>query len=83
YRAGPAQRPYPPPRRRSCRSRSPPPSPGSGWSGASRAERFYGIIYWLLLLVGLKLAFDGVRGLAILGLFGCAIAPHRKKGWIT
>ncbi len=31
------------------------------------AERFYGIIYWLLLLVGLKLAFDGVRGLAILG----------------
>lgn len=31
------------------------------------AERFYGIIYWLLLLVGLKLVFDGVRGLHLFG----------------
>ncbi|UZF90219.1 sulfite exporter TauE/SafE family protein [Bosea sp. NBC_00550] len=31
------------------------------------AERFYGIIYWLLLLVGAKLVFDGVRGLHLLG----------------
>lgn len=26
-------------------------------------ERFYTLIYWLLILVGLKLAWDGVRGL--------------------
>jgi len=26
-------------------------------------ERFYTIIYWLLLAVGAKLLFDGVRGL--------------------
>lgn len=31
------------------------------------AERFYGIIYWLLLLVGLKLVLDGMRGLHVLG----------------
>ena len=31
------------------------------------AERFYSIIYWLLLLVGAKLIFDGVRGLHLLG----------------
>lgn len=31
------------------------------------AERFYGIIYWLLLLVGLKLVFDGVRALHVFG----------------
>jgi uncharacterized membrane protein YfcA len=31
------------------------------------AERFYGIVYWLLLLVGLKLVFDGVRDLHLLG----------------
>lgn len=30
-------------------------------------ERFYGIIYWLLLLVGAKLIFDGVRDLHLLG----------------
>jgi len=31
------------------------------------AERFYGIIYWLLLLVGCKLVFDGLRDLHLLG----------------
>jgi uncharacterized membrane protein YfcA len=31
------------------------------------AERFYTIIYWLLLAVGGKLVFDGVRGLHLLG----------------
>ncbi len=31
------------------------------------AERFYRLIYWLLLLVGTKLVFDGVRGLHLLG----------------
>lgn len=31
------------------------------------AERFYGIVYWLLLLVGAKLVFDGVRDLHLLG----------------
>lgn len=31
------------------------------------AERFYGIIYWLLLLVGCKLIFDGLRDLHLLG----------------
>lgn len=30
------------------------------------AERFYTIIYWLLLVVGLKLAWDGVRGFGLL-----------------
>ena len=30
-------------------------------------ERFYGIVYWLLLLVGAKLIFDGVRDLHLLG----------------
>ena len=30
-------------------------------------ERFYGIIYWLLLLVGAKLVYDGVCGLHLLG----------------
>ena len=30
-------------------------------------ERFYGIIYWLLLLVGAKLVYDGVQGLHLLG----------------
>ncbi len=30
-------------------------------------ERFYGIVYWLLLLVGLKLVYDGLRGLHLLG----------------
>jgi uncharacterized membrane protein YfcA len=30
-------------------------------------ERFYGLIYWFLLLVGSKLAWDGVRGLYLLG----------------
>ena len=30
-------------------------------------ERFYGIIYWLLLLVGAKLVYDGLRGLHLLG----------------
>lgn len=30
-------------------------------------ERFYTIIYWLLLAVGAKLVFDGVRGLQLLG----------------
>lgn len=28
-------------------------------------ERFYGIVYWLLLLVGLKLVWDGLRGLVL------------------
>ena len=31
------------------------------------AERFYGIIYWLLLGVGAKLVWDGVRDLHLLG----------------
>jgi len=31
------------------------------------AERFYGIIYWLLLAVGAKLVFDGVRALHLFG----------------
>ena len=31
------------------------------------AERFYTIIYWLLLAIGAKLIFDGVRGLHLLG----------------
>lgn len=31
------------------------------------AERFYGIIYWLLLLVGLKLVFDGLRAWHLFG----------------
>jgi len=31
------------------------------------AERFYRLIYWLLLLVGVKLVFDGMRGLHLLG----------------
>jgi uncharacterized membrane protein YfcA len=31
------------------------------------AERFYGLIYWLLLLVGAKLCWDGLRGLHLLG----------------
>lgn len=31
------------------------------------AERFYGIVYWLLLLVGAKLVFDGVRDLHLFG----------------
>lgn len=31
------------------------------------AERFYGIIYWLLLLVGCKLVFDGLKGLHLFG----------------
>lgn len=31
------------------------------------AERFYGIIYWLLLLVGARLVFVGVRDLYLLG----------------
>ena len=30
-------------------------------------ERFYGIIYWLLLLVGAKLVYDGLRDLHLLG----------------
>lgn len=30
-------------------------------------ERFYTIIYWLLLAVGAKLVFDGLRGLHLLG----------------
>ena len=30
------------------------------------AERFYTIIYWLLLAVGAKLVFDGIRGLHLL-----------------
>lgn len=30
------------------------------------AERFYTIIYWLLLLVGAKLVFDGIRSLHLL-----------------
>jgi uncharacterized membrane protein YfcA len=30
-------------------------------------ERFYTIIYWLLLAVGAKLVFDGARGLNLLG----------------
>ncbi|RYE35494.1 MAG: sulfite exporter TauE/SafE family protein [Hyphomicrobiales bacterium] len=30
-------------------------------------ERFYGIVYWLLLLVGAKLVYDGLRGLHLLG----------------
>ncbi|MBD3849231.1 sulfite exporter TauE/SafE family protein [Bosea sp. SSUT16] len=29
------------------------------------AERFYGIIYWLLVVVGLKLVFDGLGGLGL------------------
>jgi len=31
------------------------------------AERFYTIIYWLLLAIGLKLIFDGLRGLHLFG----------------
>lgn len=31
------------------------------------AERFYGIIYWLLLLVGARLIWDGIRHLPIFG----------------
>jgi uncharacterized membrane protein YfcA len=31
------------------------------------AERFYGIIYWLLLLVGLKLVYDGLRNWHLFG----------------
>ncbi|MBN9452398.1 MAG: sulfite exporter TauE/SafE family protein [Bosea sp.] len=31
------------------------------------AERFYGIVYWLLLLVGTKLVYDGARELHLLG----------------
>jgi uncharacterized membrane protein YfcA len=31
------------------------------------AERFYGIIYWLLLLVGAKLVWDGIRHWPLFG----------------
>ncbi len=31
------------------------------------AERFYGIIYWLLLLVGARLIWDGIRHLPVFG----------------
>lgn len=31
------------------------------------AERFYGIIYWLLLVVGAKLIWDGIRHLPLFG----------------
>lgn len=31
------------------------------------AERFYTLIYWLLLAVGAKLVWDGVRHLPVLG----------------
>ena len=67
YRARPVHPREPrPPRPRSSRSRSSRRIAGVWLVRRVPAERFYTIIYWLLIAVGLKLVFDGFMGLHLL-----------------
>ena len=61
-RASSARRISRPPRPCS-RWRSPRPMRASGWCGGVSGQRFYTIVYVLLILVGGKLMYDGAAGL--------------------